>query len=72
MNLLAGSIRYEHYALVRPAQIAAALHCSDQELKEALNRLKAGRYLLFADSSGGLRAHVNPRLAWKGIMTGSV
>ena len=72
MNLLAASIKYEHYALVRQRQILAALNCSSAELKDAIIRLKTNGYLLFSDSDDTLMVHINPRLAWKGVMSGTV
>ncbi len=72
MNLLAASIRYEHYALVRQGHISAALRCSAVEFKEAINRLKSSGYLLFRDSGETMMFHINPRLAWKGVMSGTV
>lgn len=72
MNLLAASIGFENHAVVNSNQILESLHCTGEQFKTSVERLRRGGYLLFGDMGNVLVFHINPRLAWKGKMSGAL
>ena len=72
MNLLAGAIGFENKAMVNRGDLIESINSSIDECVASFERLRRGGYLLFGESDNLMIFYLNPRLAWKGEMSGSV
>jgi rhodanese-related sulfurtransferase len=72
VNLLAGSVSFENHAVVKSDQLLKLLGCSAEQLDKSVRRLQDGGFLLFGKYRNSLIVHIDPRLAWKGKMSGDL
>ncbi len=72
INLIAGSVGFENHAVIEWDQALDVLGCTTEQLRVSAERLRNGGYLLFSQGRETLVFHMDPRLAWKGKMSGDL
>jgi rhodanese-related sulfurtransferase len=70
MTLIIAKINFENYSVINQEWAKEELPHTIQELQQAAARLQRFGYLLFSESPFSLIFHIDPRLAWKGKMSG--
>lgn len=72
INILIGSIQIENHVLLKQGELRKQLQCTNKQLESAAQRLRDGGYLLFAENNENLFFRIDPKLAWKGEMAGTI
>ena len=72
MILLAGSVGFENHAVIKRDRFLELLGCTMEQLDKSAKRLQDGGFLLFGKYRNSLIVHIDPRLAWKGKMSGDL
>ncbi len=72
MILLAGTVGFENHAVIKRDRFLELLGCTMEQLDKSAKRLQDGGFLLFGKYRNSLIVHIDPRLAWKGKMSGDL
>jgi hypothetical protein len=72
ITLAISHLRFENHSVIDLQWVRKNLTGSTQQLKQSATRLQNCGYLLFDLNQTTLLCHINPRLAWKGKMSGAI